>query len=81
MGARGQAFTEDEVRRITLLLAQTDMTCAEIAARMRCSRSAIANINKKCKVRVYDGLRSSWEKPAPATLSDISGNRDATSAG
>src|SRR5215472_5349071 len=67
MARQGQSLSQDEVRKIILLLSETDMTIPEIATRMGCSRSAIASINRRCKVRLYNGLRSSWEKPT-ATL-------------
>jgi len=61
MALQGRAFTEEEVQRIASLLSDTDMTIAEIAARMRCSRSAVLTINRKRQVRRYDGLRSTWQ--------------------
>jgi ribosomal protein S13 len=60
MALQGRAFTEDEIQRIASLLANTDMTVAEIATRMACSRSAVLAINRKRQVRTYDGLRSTW---------------------
>jgi hypothetical protein len=62
MANQGRYFSEEEIRRIVLLLSQTEMTIAEIAARMQCSRSAVNAINRKRKVRTYNGLRSSWQK-------------------
>jgi hypothetical protein len=69
---QGRVFHDEEVSRIVSLLASTDMTISEIAARFRCSRSAVAAINRKFQVRLYLGRRSSWslstvyngEKPA-----------------
>jgi DNA invertase Pin-like site-specific DNA recombinase len=62
MALHGRAFTEDEIQRVASLLADTDMTIAEIATRMGCSRSTILTINRKQQVRTYDGLRSTWRK-------------------
>ena len=62
MALQGRAFTEDEIQRIASLLANTEMTVAEIATRMGCSRSAILTINRKRQIRTYDGLRSTWRK-------------------
>ncbi len=70
MGLQGRAFTEDKVERIVSLLANTDMTVAEIAARMGCSRSAILTINRKRQVRTYDGLRATWRKLEPEPVAD-----------
>jgi hypothetical protein len=58
---KGRRLTENDIRRIILLLSETDMTFPEIAARMGCSRSAIAGINTRCAIRVYNGLRLNWE--------------------
>lgn len=69
MALQGRAFTEEELQRITSLLSDTDMTIAEIAARMRCSRSAVLTINRKRQVRRYDGLRSTWQVRSEAVSS------------
>ena len=61
MAAQGRSFSDEEIRRIVLLLSETEMTISEIAARMRCSRSGVAAINRKWKVRAYNGLRSTWQ--------------------
>jgi hypothetical protein len=60
MAVQGQYFSEEEIRRIVSLLSQTAMTIPEIAARMRCSRSAVAGINRKRKVRKYNRHKSTW---------------------
>jgi hypothetical protein len=62
MAGKGRSMREEEVRRVIDLLASTEMTVAEIAARMMCSKSAIIVINRKHQVRQYNGLRSSWVK-------------------
>jgi hypothetical protein len=62
MAGKGRSMREEEVRRVIDLLASTEMTVAEIAARMMCSKSAIIVINHKYQVRQYNGLRSSWVK-------------------
>jgi hypothetical protein len=58
--SQGRYFTPEELKRILLLLKETDMTLSEIAARMQCSRSAVAAINRKFVVREYEGRRSHW---------------------
>jgi hypothetical protein len=70
MALQGRAFTEDQIQRIASLLADTDMTIAEIAARMGCSRSAVLTINRKRQVRTYDGLRSTWRNLDAEPVSD-----------
>jgi predicted DNA-binding protein YlxM (UPF0122 family) len=60
MGRQGCFLSEQEVRRVVHLLLSTDMTVAEIAERMRCSRSAVFSINRKAGVRDYNGRRSTW---------------------
>ena len=57
---QGRYFTEDQIERIVLLLRNTEMTLPEIACRMRCSRSAIAAINRRFHIRAYDGKRNQW---------------------
>ena len=58
--SQGRYFTEKQIERIVLLLRQTEMTLPEIAARMNCSRSAIAAINQRFQIRDYEGKRSRW---------------------
>ena len=66
MALQGRAFTQDEIQRIASLLANTDMTITEIAARMGCSRSAVLTVNRKRQVRTYDGLKATWRKSQAA---------------
>jgi ribosomal protein S13 len=61
MTCQGRYFSEEKIHRIVSLLSETDMTIAEIATRMQCSRSAVTTINRKRKVRRYNGLRSTWQ--------------------
>src|SRR5262245_27997580 len=58
--AKGLYLSVSQKRRIIQLLAETDMSLGEIAARTRCSRSAIASLNRKAGVRFYEGRRSQW---------------------
>ena len=58
--SKGKYFTEQELNRIATLLRDSDMTLREVAERMRCSRSAIAAINRKFQIRAYGGRRSNW---------------------
>jgi len=60
MSIQGRALREEEVQRIISLLSDTDMTIAEIASRMGCSRSTIISINRRCHVRAYEGSKSKW---------------------
>src|SRR5688572_1370180 len=53
MARQGCAFSETEIDKIIDLLSRDDMSIAEIAARMQCSRSAVAGINRKFQVRFY----------------------------
>ena len=61
MAKQGSPLSETELRRIVHLLNSTEMTISEIAQRMGCSRSAIASINRRYRVRNYAGLRSVWK--------------------
>jgi hypothetical protein len=58
--SQGKYFSNDELKRIVMLLRESDMSLPAIADRMRCSRSAVAAINRKFQVRVYAGKRSQW---------------------
>ena len=68
--SQGKYFSEGELNRIIILLRDTDMSLPEIADRMHCSRSAVTTINRKRKVRIYNGLRSTWEN-VDAICSDV----------
>ena len=59
--SQGKPITEDEIRRIQVLLADTDLTMTMIAERMNCTRSSISKINKEFQIRSYAGQRSSWQ--------------------
>ncbi len=58
--SQGRYFSEGELRRIITLLRETELSLPEIADRMNCSRSAIAAINRKFQIRLYEGRRSQW---------------------
>ncbi len=60
MANQGRSLSGQQVFRITRLLASTDMTIAQIAERMGCSRSAIVGVNRKHSIRDYSGQRSQW---------------------
>jgi len=61
---QGQLFTEEQRRTIARLLSTTELTTAEIAQRMQCSRSAVASINRHYQIRDYAGLRRVRQKIA-----------------
>ncbi len=58
--AQGTFLSENEIQRIILLLKTTELPIRDIAERMRCSRSAIAAVNRRYQIRNYSGKRSSW---------------------
>lgn len=60
MAGQGRSMREAEVRQVIHLLSSTEMTVAEIAERMSCSKSVVVAINRRHQVRAYNGLRSSW---------------------
>ena len=68
--SQGKYFSKDELNRIVMLLRESDMTLPEIADRMRCSRSAIAAINRKFQIRLYGGKRSQWSLNCEARSQD-----------
>jgi len=57
---QGKHLNSAELERIISLLRESELTIAEIAARMNCSRSAIAALNRKLQIRQYHGLRTRW---------------------
>lgn len=58
MARQGCSLTEQEVKRIVWLLANSDMTVPEIAQRMTCSRRTVASINRRFEVRKYAGAKT-----------------------
>jgi hypothetical protein len=60
MRAQGKSFSDDELKRIVMLLRDSELSLPEIASRMMCSRSAVAAINRKFQVRLYEGRRLQW---------------------
>ena len=58
--SQGRYFSDDELKRIIMLLRESEMSLPEIADRMNCSRSAVAAINRKFQIRLYGGRRSHW---------------------
>ena len=54
-------LSEDTIVKIVSLLTTTDMTMAEIAVRMSCSRSTVAIVNQKFEVRNYLAPRRAWK--------------------
>jgi IS30 family transposase len=60
MARQGGHLSEDETRKIIGLLEETDMTIAEIAARMNRSPGTVKPINRRYRIRDYAGQRSGW---------------------
>jgi len=61
-------MTSERAERIIELLQSSDLTISEIAERVGSSRSAVASVNRRQKIRDYSGLRSHWivtPRPAP----------------
>ena len=59
--SQGRPFSDDALKRIIMLLRESEMSLPEIADRMNCSRSAVAGINRKFQIRLYGGRRSQWD--------------------
>jgi len=57
---RGNAIRGEASQRILQVLRDTDLAIREIADRFQCSKSAVAALNRKYKVRDYRGLRNHW---------------------
>ena len=56
----GWYLTPEEIDRIVLLLRETDVSLADIASRMSCSKGTIASVNRRFQIRAYEGKRTSW---------------------
>jgi len=74
--SQGRYFSEGELKRIVMLLRESEMSLPEIADRMRCSRSAVASINRKYQVRRYDGRRSQWSLNGVTSAVQEKGSRE-----
>jgi len=70
MAKQGCALTEYEIGKIVVLLNSTDMTIDDIATRMGCSRSTVANVNREYQVREYAGARKWWRTARGTVLAD-----------
>jgi hypothetical protein len=57
---QGKYLAPNELARIISLLQESELTLGEIATRMSRSRSAIAAVNRRFRVREYKGLRARW---------------------
>src|SRR5262245_16080477 len=64
--SQGRYFSDGELKRIVMLLRESEMSLPEIADRMNCSRSAVAAINRKFQIRLYGGRRSHWNLNHPS---------------
>ena len=62
MAGQRNRMAQESIQRIIHLLASTEMTVAEVADRMTCSKSVVIAINRKFQVREYSGLRTRWLK-------------------
>jgi hypothetical protein len=60
MRGKGRFLLDSEICRIVWLLTWTDLSLADIAKRMCCSTSAVNSVNRRMKVRLYAGRRTSW---------------------
>jgi len=57
---QGRPLTPEKIRKIKELLATTDLSIKDIAARMGCTRGRVVAINTKFQIRLYGKKRSSW---------------------
>ena len=58
--SQGKPLSKDEIKRIQMLLTETDLSMTMIAERMNCTRSSISRINKELQIRSYKGQRTNW---------------------
>jgi hypothetical protein len=69
MDGQKRYVSSESICQIVHLLASTEMTVAEIAERVSCSKNTIAAINRKFQVRQYKGPGTSWSKTELDTTS------------
>ena len=60
VGHQGRHLSEEDIKQIVRLLAKTDLSMADIADRMDCSRSVVSTINRKYGIRIYDKNGRQW---------------------
>ena len=61
MAGQGHVMPVESIRQVTHLLSSTEMTVSEIAERMSISRSTVVAINRRFRVRPFNGgIRSRW---------------------
>jgi IS30 family transposase len=61
MAKQGRYLSADETRKIIDLLASTDMTIGEIAARIDRSPNTVGSVNRRHRVREYAGRNYRWK--------------------
>ena len=59
--AQGKCLSVGEITNIRRLLADTELNLQEIGMRMHCAKSTIVAINRKYRIRFYNGRRSEWD--------------------
>jgi hypothetical protein len=64
-GVQGRRLSEEGAARIKHLLLDTEMSISEIATRMCYSRSLVISINRRFKIREYNGKRTRWQTGSP----------------
>ena len=57
---QGRHLLSETIEKIKALLAATDLSLAGIAERINCSRSVVAAINNKYRIRTYGNKRGRW---------------------
>ena len=59
MGRQGSVLSEQQVQKIVALLSSSDLTMSEIAKRMKCSKSVVAYVNRRFRVRTNPSSKRS----------------------
>jgi hypothetical protein len=60
-GVQGRRLSEEGAARIKHLLSETEMSISEIATRMDYSKSLISSLNRRFRIREYNGKRTRWQ--------------------
>lgn len=57
-----KVFSQDKIDRIIRALRAEETSIPMLATRFDCSRGAIHTINRKFKIRSYDGKKADWRE-------------------
>jgi hypothetical protein len=57
---QGRPLSAEKIQKMKDLLATSDLSIVEIAARIGCSPGRVGFINRKLRIRLFEKKRNSW---------------------